>query len=170
MTLWLRFRHWLDHFVWEYLLGGNHGTCLQCNKQRDESRERLRKIPMPPMPPNPAVPARSWVIQRAPVMPLRNLNLFVEMGDGTIMQAQGKVSITILAGVTIDVSGVPVSGVIGKAYTGQVKGVGGVPPYTFSVDVLPQGLSLNASTGMITGTPTTAVTSEASTFTVNDSM
>jgi hypothetical protein len=45
---------------------------------------------------------------------------------------------------------------IGVAYTGAALTVsGGVAPYTFSVSgTLPAGLTLNASTGAITGTPT----------------
>ena len=45
---------------------------------------------------------------------------------------------------------------------------GGIAPYTFSATGLPAGLSLNASTGAITGTPTTAGTSTV-TVTVRDS-
>ena len=49
---------------------------------------------------------------------------------------------------------------VGTPYTGQVPVSGGTPPYTFSVSsgALPPGLSLNTSTGAITGTPTTAGT------------
>jgi len=46
----------------------------------------------------------------------------------------------------------------GVAYSSQAVATGGVTPYTFSVSagVLPPGLTLNASTGAVTGTPTTA--------------
>ncbi len=49
---------------------------------------------------------------------------------------------------------------VGVAYASALTATGGVPPYTFSITVgaLPPGLSLNSSTGAITGTPTTAGT------------
>jgi YVTN family beta-propeller protein/uncharacterized repeat protein (TIGR03803 family) len=49
---------------------------------------------------------------------------------------------------------------VGIAYSSALTATGGVPPYTFSIIAgsLPPGLSLNASTGAITGTPTTVGT------------
>jgi len=46
-------------------------------------------------------------------------------------------------------------------YTSTLMASGGVAPYTWTIPMgaLPAGLSLNAATGMITGTPATAVTS-----------
>jgi hypothetical protein len=56
-------------------------------------------------------------------------------------------------------------GNVSAAYSTTLAATGGVAPYTWSVTVgtLPAGLSLDPSTGAITGTPTTAGTS---TFTV----
>jgi N-acetylneuraminic acid mutarotase len=47
-------------------------------------------------------------------------------------------------------------GIVGTAYSQTVSGSGGTAPYTFAVTTgaLPTGLSLNPSTGAITGTPT----------------
>jgi YVTN family beta-propeller protein/uncharacterized repeat protein (TIGR03803 family) len=49
---------------------------------------------------------------------------------------------------------------VGVAYSSALVASGGVAPYTFSIAIgaLPPGLSLNSSTGAITGTPTTAGT------------
>jgi hypothetical protein len=51
----------------------------------------------------------------------------------------------------------PLTARVGQAQSTQVPGMTGVAPYTWSVagGVLPPGLSLNASNGRITGTPTT---------------
>ncbi|MCW4115491.1 putative Ig domain-containing protein [Aurantimonas sp. MSK8Z-1] len=47
-------------------------------------------------------------------------------------------------------------GTVGRAYSQTITASGGVPPYSFSASGLPQGLSLDASSGAITGTPATA--------------
>ncbi len=42
-------------------------------------------------------------------------------------------------------------------YSSALTAAGGIPPYTFSnTGILPGGLTLNTSTGAVTGTPTTA--------------
>lgn len=71
--------------------------------------------------------------------------------------------------VTITTVTVP-NGMAGKSYSVTVIAVGGILPYTFSVSsgTLPAGLALNATTGVISGTPTTAATS-AFTVKVSDS-
>ena len=52
------------------------------------------------------------------------------------------------------------TGQVGVAYSSSLVAKNGVPPYTFSIIAgsLPAGLTLNTSTGAITGTPTTAGT------------
>jgi hypothetical protein len=68
-------------------------------------------------------------------------------------------SITIAApALSVTTTSLP-SGVVGKAYVGAtLQSSGGQPPVTWSISVgtLPAGLNLNASTGAISGTPTTA--------------
>jgi hypothetical protein len=53
------------------------------------------------------------------------------------------------------------NGTVGTAYSQQLQSSGGTAPITWSVTqgTLPAGLALNNSTGLISGTPTTAVTS-----------
>jgi Putative Ig domain len=55
---------------------------------------------------------------------------------------------------------------VGTPYTGGINVTGGTSPLTFSISAgsLPAGVSLNAQTGALSGTPTTAV---ASSFTVH---
>ena len=67
-------------------------------------------------------------------------------------------SITIVAGVTITTTSLP-NGTVGVAYSQMLAATGGTPPYsnwTLSSGLLPAGLTLNAATGAIGGTPTTA--------------
>lgn len=54
----------------------------------------------------------------------------------------------------------PPAGVVGTAYTHTFTALLGTPPYTFSISAgaLPTGLSLNAATGVASGTPTGAGT------------
>jgi len=62
-------------------------------------------------------------------------------------------------------------GVVNTAYTAQLHASGGQQAYAWDVSVgaLPSGLSLNASTGAITGTPTLAET-QAFTVRVTDAL
>ena len=63
------------------------------------------------------------------------------------------------AALTITTTSLP-NGTVGSAYSATLAASGGTPPYTWSLSgsLLPAGLTLNASTGAITGTPTTTGT------------
>ena len=60
------------------------------------------------------------------------------------------------------------AGTYGVSYSQSVTASGGTAPYTYSVSAgsLPTGLSLNANTGAITGTPTAANSATPYTFTI----
>ena len=69
--------------------------------------------------------------------------------------------LTVNLAPTITMSAAALSnGKQGVAYSQQVSASGGLAPYTYTIGsgALPGGLSLNSSTGAITGTPTTAGT------------
>src|SRR6185295_19293824 len=67
-------------------------------------------------------------------------------------------SITIAAPTAVTLTCAAASGKVGVVYSSALVAGGGTPPYTFSITggSLPSGLTLNPSTGAITGTPTTA--------------
>ncbi len=63
--------------------------------------------------------------------------------------------------------------IVGAAYLSSIGVVGGVPPYFYSIDPNPlpaaTGMTLNATTGVITGTPTSPLTATSVTIGVTDS-
>ncbi|WP_447008252.1 S8 family peptidase [Saccharothrix isguenensis] len=73
-----------------------------------------------------------------------NRLLFVNTGDNP---GPGNPSVTPPGNQT---------GNVGTATSLQLKASGGTPPYTWSATGLPPGLAIAASTGLISGTPTTA--------------
>jgi hypothetical protein len=89
-------------------------------------------------------------------------NFTVQVMDFQLSTASAPLSITITPAVALSVTTTSLpSGTAGIAYSATLTAAGGVYPYSWSLTSgsLPFGLFLNASTGAITGTPTTAGTS-----------
>jgi hypothetical protein len=73
-------------------------------------------------------------------------------------QANVDATLTLATSVT-QISIMPTSlpaGIVDSAYSAQLEASGGTGPYTWTSSDLPQGLTINATTGQITGTPTAA--------------
>jgi hypothetical protein len=66
-------------------------------------------------------------------------------------------TINVVAGLTITTTSLP-NGTVGVAYSQQLAAIGGATPYSWSVQTgsLPPNLALVASTGVLSGTPTSA--------------
>ncbi len=97
----------------------------------------------------------------------------VTLTSGAVLngRALGRVGAVTLANNAVTNPGPPVaagaplssltcaftSGQVGQLYISSLVATGGLSPYTYSISVgsLPPGLTLNPSTGVITGTPTT---------------
>jgi hypothetical protein len=79
-----------------------------------------------------------------------------------------KFKIKVLKALGISTSSLK-AGTVGKKYSAAVKASGGKKPYSWSITSgsLPEGLTLDGTTGKITGTPTAAGSSEL-TFQVTD--
>jgi hypothetical protein len=78
--------------------------------------------------------------------------------------------LTVNAALAVTTTSLP-GAQVGKAYTATLTATGGTPPLTWSITAgsLPAGLSFMPSSGVIAGTPTTTVNSDALTFAVADS-
>jgi len=84
----------------------------------------------------------------------------VQVKDSLNTTATANLNITIIPVLSITTSSLS-NGITNTAYSATLASSGGVTPVTWSVTVgtLPVGLTLNATTGAISGTPTTAGTS-----------
>ena len=99
--------------------------------------------------------------------------LTFQVKDSSSPQQSKTVNLTLTiapATLVISTTSLP-SGQINVAYSTTLAATGGTTPYTWSLTsgTLPSGLSLNASTGAITGTPTVSVSATPLTFQVKDS-
>jgi YVTN family beta-propeller protein len=88
-------------------------------------------------------------------------NFTVKVTDSASDMATQSLTITINSVLAVTTASLP-DGTAGTAYAQTLAATGGVTPYTWSVSkgTLPPGLSLAVGTGVISGTPTTAGTSD----------
>jgi Putative Ig domain len=117
--------------------------------------------------------AATGVISGTPTVSVTNTPLTFQAKDSGTPQQSKSVSLTLTvlpAGLAIDTTSLP-GGQVGVAYDSTLAASGGTPPYHWSITsgTLPAGVSLNAATGAITGTPTAAVTNSLVAFKVTDS-
>ncbi|MHC4714965.1 MAG: Ig domain-containing protein, partial [Planctomycetota bacterium] len=94
-----------------------------------------------------------------------NFTVEVTDSDAPASTDTQALSITVDPAVLVITTASLADGQVGVAYSEALAATGGVTPYSWAVTVgsLPAGLSLNSSTGEISGTPTTA---ETANFTV----
>jgi hypothetical protein len=78
----------------------------------------------------------------------------VTITDNTGVSATKDFTI-VIAPPALSLGGAVGNGQVGVAYSGQLAATGGVPPYSYTLSGLPDGLSGSAA-GAISGTPTTA--------------
>jgi hypothetical protein len=86
-------------------------------------------------------------------------NFTVRVTDSSTGTANKNLSITIYAVLQVTTAALP-AGTVGAAYSQTLAASGGSGGYTWAVTVgaLPAGLALNGTSGVISGTPTTAGT------------
>ena len=84
--------------------------------------------------------------------------------------ASNQVNFTVSSGALSVTTTILPNVFLGVAYAGQAEATGGAPPYTWSVSAgaLPLGLSLNTSTGVISGVPVGGTGSASVTLQVTD--
>jgi alpha-tubulin suppressor-like RCC1 family protein len=93
----------------------------------------------------------------------------VQLKDANNVTATKSLSITVYAALSITTTNLP-AGSVGVGYSQGLTATGGKASYLWAISsgTLPAGLSLNAATGIISGTPTTGGSSSV-TFQVKDS-
>ena len=113
------------------------------------------------------------IISGTPTNPIIATPLTFKVTDSGVPAASVSedLTLTILAGpLTITTTSLP-NGSLGTAYSQTLIAVGGIGAHTWQLTAgtLPNGLTLNATTGLISGTPTALVNATPLTFQATDS-
>jgi hypothetical protein len=117
--------------------------------------------------------AATGAITGTPTAPVTSTPLTFKVTDSSNPALTRSVNLTLTfspAALVITTSSLP-NGQVGVSYSSTLKAASGITPYTWSLTTgtLPSGLTLNATSGAITGTPTIAASSTPLTFKVTDS-
>lgn len=97
-------------------------------------------------------------------------NYTIQVTDNLGVIANATINITVNAAPTVGTNYTsPVALTVGQAFTSSTPAVsGGTAPITFSASSLPAGLSVNSSTGVVSGTPSAASAATGYTITATD--
>lgn len=82
------------------------------------------------------------------------LDLHIIATDSSLpaQSAETTLTLTVNPPLTISTAAIPV-GAVGVPYSAEVTATGGLPPYQWSGSFMPEGLSIDPLTGVISGTP-----------------
>ncbi len=116
--------------------------------------------------------ASTGAITGTPSAVITNLALTFRVTDSSAPALTDSTNLTLTiapATLVISTTSLPI-GQIGTAYSTALAATGGTTPYTWNLTsgTLPSGLTLNSSTGVVSGTPTVSVSSTPLTFKVMD--
>lgn len=131
-----------------------------------------RSISSGTLPDGLSLAATTGVLSGTPTKAVDSDSLAFQVLDSAKSMSGGTLALRIKAvptSIAITTAGLR-SGQVGAAYSATLVATGGARPYSWSLTAgpLPAGLSLNAATGAISGTPTVAVSSMPLTFKVTD--
>ena len=111
------------------------------------------------------------LISGMPTTAVVSASFTIQVTDTNSVTASKPFTLTINPGLSITTTSPLPAGAVGEAYSQMLVATGGSGTYTWSVSVgtLPAGLTLTPGTGLISGIPSTTVSSASFTIQVTDS-